>query len=112
MYTEFNIVCAICQHKHRINLCNGKIRCSMRFTNKAGVKFEDAITWFCDVTCNTSVHYVGELYALLRYSLIHGPSASGDDGSFPKYQIKRYDFEPLAASDHVIIFQFGSFGAV
>ena len=38
-------------------------------------------------------------YALFRNSFTRVTMASGGDCNFPKYQLKFYDFEPLAASD-------------
>ena len=55
--------------------------------------------WFCDVTCDISLHSVNYFYALLQYSFTRVTVASGGNSNFPQYQVKCYDFEPLVASD-------------
>ena len=57
------------------------------------------IAWFCDVTGDIRLHSASDFHALLQYSFTRVTVARGGDDNFPEYQLKYYDFEPLAASD-------------
>ena len=52
-----------------------------------------------DVTDDSVVSISHSFLCSASSNFTHITMASGDDGNFPEYQIKGYDFEPLATSD-------------
>ena len=85
VYTKFNIVCTICQHKKFTeNVCIDKIRCSMRLTRKACITLEVnemGIKWFCDVTGDIRLYSVSDfMHCFSSFNM-----ASGGDDNFPEY---------------------------
>ena len=71
----------------------------MRLTRKVHIKFEDWQSHDSVMSQGTFVYIQSVISMHCFSSFSRVTTVSGDNGNFPEYQIKCYDFEPLAATD-------------